>query len=150
METKTEILIKLFGCLGTYSVNQIKDILIHEDCPPNTWGLLCQIIVAAGRYLYRDPYQALAQRAELLKDGFPATADEGGIDYWMAIEIISLFDKNISPKIPSLLLRNYKFDYESSYKALNHFFTLVLITSPNKGICIDDTNQGQIEFIYWE
>ena len=126
MDTKELIL-----SLGEYRIHlmQIKDILIHENRPKNEWELLCCFVVDVFKDLCWHNNLLLEARRAFLQKDFPAAADDGGIDFWMAIILIENMKEHSDINQIAETLKDYRFDFESSCKALAIFFPLENVIS---------------------
>lgn len=119
----TEELIRFLNQIG-FPLIKIKDILIHENRPKNEWGFLCCLMVDAIQdYCYLIPLVSEARQA-FLRKGFPAAADTGGIDFWMAIILIK--NMRASSRVDQIAetLKDCGFDFVSACKALCLFFDI--------------------------
>mgnify|MGYP001590913840 CR=1 FL=1 len=103
---------------------QIKDILIHENRPKNEWRLLCCFVVDAFKDLCWHNNLLLEARKAFLQKGFPAAADDGGIDFWMAIILIKNMKEHSDVNQIAETLKDYGFDFLSSCNALGRFFDI--------------------------
>lgn len=127
---KTEELIRFLNQVHIPLI-QIRNILVHDNRPKNEWGLLCCLMVDANKdYCYLTPL-ILEVRQTFLKNGFPAVADDSGIDFWMAIILIKNMRESSTVDQIAEELRDCGFDFMSACRALSLFFENITIYPPN-------------------
>lgn len=127
---ETEELIHFLNQLG-FPLIKIRDFLIHDNRPKNEWGLLCCLMLDAVQdYCYLN-HLVLEAKQTFLQNGFPAVAENGGIDFWMAIVLIKNMRGSSTIDKIAEELRDYGFDFMSACKALSRFFENITIYPPN-------------------
>ncbi|MEK7115245.1 MAG: hypothetical protein AAB847_02715 [Patescibacteria group bacterium] len=120
----------------------IKDILVHENKPQEKWGLLCCLFVNSIKNHCRSYDVVLKVRKALLDKNLPATADDGGVDFWIAIILINNMRESSTIDQIAEELRDCGFDFMSACKALSRFFENITIYPPN--VLLITKNEGEL------
>jgi len=103
---------------------EIQRFLIHDNKPKEGWGFLCCLNVNAARDYCRSPETILQVRQSFLQKGLPSVADDGGIDFWIAIILVEKMQPHSNANQITETLRDCGFDFMSSCRALSKFFDI--------------------------